>query len=153
MCYKKKVCWKQLKLYVVRQRKLAGEKKQSWWWDESVSSAVEDKRWSWKKWKVAVRWIISLPWEIQGVLSLLPRNMQNDSGHLAVSNNTKKKTWKDYYLWVLNIESPSSVEDLPAVEPVPYPPILVTPESVAKMKSCKSPGPSGIATEVHKAIC
>ena len=81
--------------------------------------------------------------------------IQDDSGKLAYSNEEKKKTWKQHYQRLLNVEFPCSEEDLSVADPVLVPPTLVTREmvekSINKMKKGKAPGPSGVVTEMLKA--
>ncbi|XP_060771234.1 uncharacterized protein slc22a21 isoform X2 [Neoarius graeffei] len=81
--------------------------------------------------------------------------VRDDQGHISLTDDAKKKAWKEHYSHLLNVEFPWSREDLTPAYPVEGPPILVTSEMVAnalcKMKLGKAPGPSGIVAEMVKA--
>ena len=62
--------------------------------------------------------------------------IRDNSGKLAYSNEEKKKTWKQHYERLLNVEFPWSEEDLSVADPMLGPPTPVTWEMVEKFRCC-----------------
>lgn len=83
--------------------------------------------------------------------------VRNNQGQISLTDDAKKKAWKEHYNRLLNVEFPWYREDLTPAYPVEGPPILVTSDNhmvakaVCKMKQCEAPGPSGIVAEMVKA--
>ena len=80
--------------------------------------------------------------------------VNDDSGQLSVSDESKKNAWKQHYERLLNEEFPWNSEELNA-DPVEGAPVQVdvdmVTEAIAKMKPNKAAGPSGIVAEMLKA--
>ena len=79
----------------------------------------------------------------------------NNQGELCLDDSKRMKAWVERYKGLLNVEFPWDEGALPDAPPVegPSPPItdqMVT-KALAKMKSGKSAGPSGIIVEMLKA--
>ena len=62
--------------------------------------------------------------------------IRDNSGKLAYSNEEKKKTWKQHYERLPNVELPWSEEDLSVADPMLGPPTPVTWEMVEKFRCC-----------------
>ena len=80
--------------------------------------------------------------------------IKDDSGNLSIDDAAKKRAWKQHYERLLNEEFPWNPDELHA-DPIEGPPITISIEmvkkAIAKMKSGKAPGPSGIVAEMLKA--
>ena len=79
----------------------------------------------------------------------------NNQGELCVDVSERMKAWVEHYKGLLNVEFPwdeGALPDAPLVEGPP-PPITdkMVAKALAKMKSGKSAGPSGIIVEMLKA--
>ena len=53
--------------------------------------------------------------------------VRDNQGNVALSDDAKKAAWKEHYERLLNKEFPWSADDLPPADPIPGPPILITP--------------------------
>ena len=81
--------------------------------------------------------------------------VRNNQGELCLDDSERMKAWVEHYKDLLNVEFPWDEGALPDAPPVEglAPPItdkMVT-KALAKMKSGKSAGPSGIIVEMLKA--
>ena len=81
--------------------------------------------------------------------------IKDKNDNLCFTNAAKRQAWKDYYQNLLNTEFPWSEDDLPPIDAVLGPPPLTTKEetvaAIRSMKNGKTPGPSGIVSEMLKA--
>ena len=81
--------------------------------------------------------------------------VRNNQGELCLDDSERMKAWVDHYKSLLNVEFPWDEGALPDAPPVEGPPPPITDEMVtkalAKMKSGKAAGPSGIIVEMLKA--
>ena len=81
--------------------------------------------------------------------------VRNNQGELCLDDSERMKAWVEHYKSLLNIEFPWDEGALPDAPPVEGPPPPITDEMVtkalAKMKSGKAAGPSGIIVEMLKA--
>ena len=138
---------------------------QTWWWNNSVNYAVNQKRRLFKIWKKGSSkedYTLAKKVTKQTVFAAKKKaeiqklnNVENDditvfciakqmkkenkgtvgekciqdnSGKLAYSDEQKKKTWKQHYERLLNVEFPWSKEHLSVADPVLGPPTLATRE-------------------------
>ena len=81
--------------------------------------------------------------------------VRNNQGELCLDDSERMKAWVEHYKGLLNVEFPWDEGALPDAPPVEGPPPPITNEMVAKalakMKSGKAAGPSGIIVEMLKA--
>ena len=81
--------------------------------------------------------------------------VRNNQGELCLDDSERMKAWVELYKGLLNVEFPWDEGALPDAPPVEGPPPPITDKMVtkalAKMKSGKSAGPSGIIVEMLKA--
>ena len=81
--------------------------------------------------------------------------VRNNQGELCLDDSERMKAWVEHYKSLLNVEFPWDEGALPDAPPVEGPPPPITDEMVikalAKMKSGKAAGPSGIIVEMLKA--
>ena len=74
--------------------------------------------------------------------------------NLSLDDASKKLTWKQHYERLLNIEFPWS-QNLPHIDPVAGPALLITPDNILKflrrMKNGKVAGSSDVVAEMLKA--
>ena len=81
--------------------------------------------------------------------------VRNNQGELCLDDSERMKAWVEHYKGLLNVEFPWDEGTLPDAPPVEGPPPPITNEMVtkalAKMKSGKAAGPSGIIVEMLKA--
>ena len=81
--------------------------------------------------------------------------VRNNQGELCLDDSERMKAWVEHYKGLLNVEFPWDEGALPDAPPVEGPPPPITDKMVtkalAKMKSGKSAGPSGIIVEMLKA--
>ena len=81
--------------------------------------------------------------------------VRNNQGELCLDDSERMKAWVEHYKGLLNVEFPWDKGALPDAPPVEGPPPPITDKMVtkalAKMKSGKSAGPSGIIVEMLKA--
>ena len=81
--------------------------------------------------------------------------VRNNQGELCLDDFERMKAWVEHYKSLLNVEFPWYEGALPDAPPVEGPPPPITDEMVtkalAKMKSGKAAGPSGIVVEMLKA--
>ena len=82
--------------------------------------------------------------------------VRNNQGELCLDDSERMKAWVEHYKSLLNVEFPWDEGALPDAPPVEGPPPPITDEMVtkalAKMKSGKAAGPSGIIVEMLKAV-
>ena len=82
--------------------------------------------------------------------------VRNNQGELCLDDSERMKAWVEHYKGLLNGEFPWDKGALPDAPPVEGPPPPITDKMVtkalAKMKSGKSAGPSGIIVEMLKAV-
>ena len=82
-------------------------------------------------------------------------SVRNNQGELCLDDSERMKAWVEHYKGLLNVEFPWDEGTLPDAPPVEGPPPPITNEMVtkalAKMKSGKAAGPSGIIVEMLKA--
>ena len=81
--------------------------------------------------------------------------VRNNQGDLCLDDSERMKAWVEHYKGLLNVEFPWDEGALPDAHPVEGPPPPITDKMVtkalAKMKSGKFAGPSGIIVEMLKA--
>ena len=81
--------------------------------------------------------------------------VRHNQGELCLDDSERMKAWVEHYKGLLNVEFPWDEGARPDVPPVEGPPPSITDKMVtkalAKMKSSKSAGPSGIVPEMLKA--
>ena len=81
--------------------------------------------------------------------------VRNNQSELCLGDSERMKAWVEHYKGHLNVEFPWDEGELPDAPPVEGPPPPITDKMVtkalAKMKSGKSAGPSGIIVEMLKA--
>ena len=81
--------------------------------------------------------------------------VRNNQGELCLDDSERMKAWVEHYKGLLNVEFPWDEGALPDAPPVKGPPPPITDKMVtkalAKMKSGKSAGPSGIIAAMLKA--
>ena len=81
--------------------------------------------------------------------------VRNNQGELCLDDSERMKAWVEHNKGLLNVEFPWDEGELPDAPPVEGPPPPITDKMVtkalAKMKSGKSAGPSGIIVEMLKA--
>ena len=81
--------------------------------------------------------------------------IKNDSGNISTTDEAKLEAWKEHYERLLNVEFPWDPNHLDQVESIPGAPLFITVDmvssAVAKMKTGKAAGPSGIIAEMIKA--
>ena len=92
-------------------------------------------------------------YQIHDICGEMP--VRNNQGKLCLDDSERMTAWVEHYKGLLNVEFPWDEGALPDAPPVegPPPPIadkMVT-KALAKMKSGKSAGPSGIIVEMIKA--
>ena len=89
----------------------------------------------------------------QDICSEMP--VRNNQGELCLDDSERMKAWVEHYKSLLNVEFSWDEGALPDAPPVEGPPPPITDEMVtkalAKMKSGKAAGPSGIIVEMLKA--
>ena len=78
-----------------------------------------------------------------------------DYGRLTINDSAKRNAWRQHYERLLNEEFPWNSDNLSNV-PIAGPPILyitveMVTKAIAKMKSGKAAGPSGIVAEMLKS--
>ena len=80
---------------------------------------------------------------------------KNDEGWLTYSDFAKLKAWKSHYERLLNVEFMWYSDSLPDLNPKIGPPLYITEEviskAIAKMKTGKAAGPSGILIEMIRS--
>ena len=81
--------------------------------------------------------------------------VRNNQGELCLDDSERMKAWVEHFKSLLNVEFLWDADALPDTPPVEGPPPPITDEMVtkalAKMKSGKAAGPSGIIVEMLKA--
>ena len=81
--------------------------------------------------------------------------MKIDERCLTYDDSTKLKAWKSHYERLLNVEFTWDSDSLPELEPKIGPPQYITEEmiskAIAKMKTGKAAGPSGIVIEMIRS--
>ena len=81
--------------------------------------------------------------------------VKNDGRCLTYNDSAKLKTWKTHYERLLNVEFMWNSDSLPDLRPKIGPPLYITEEMVskviAKIKTGKAGGPSGIVIEMIKS--
>ena len=79
----------------------------------------------------------------------------DDAGNLCVSVEDKKRAWEQHYERLSNVEFPWNEADLSPAPAVQGPAICIkvdmVKDAVAKLKSGKAPGPSGVTGETIRA--
>ena len=94
-----------------------------------------------------------MPRQNQDICGEMP--VRNNQGELCLDDSERMKAWVEHYKGLLNVEFPWDEGALPDASPVEGPPPPITDEMVtkalAKMKSGKAAGPSGIIIEMLKA--
>ena len=80
---------------------------------------------------------------------------KNDERCLTYSDSTELKAWKSHYERLLNVEFMWNSDSLPDLEKKIGPPLYITEEmiskAIAKMKTGKAAGPSGIVIEMIRS--
>ena len=80
--------------------------------------------------------------------------VKNGDGYLRENDSAKLKTWKSYYERLLNVEFMWNSNSLPDLEQQIGPPLYITEmisKVIAKMKTGKAAGPSGMMTEMIRS--
>ena len=81
--------------------------------------------------------------------------VKNDEGCLTYNDSAKLKASKSHYKRLLNVEFLWNIDSFPDLNPKTGPPLYITEKmtskTIAKMKTGKAAGPSGIAIELIRS--
>ena len=130
-----------------QQRKIFGDKKES-----KIRCYVAKKKPRKKNLVITKNFIFKLAkrmkHENQGIVG--DKCLKNDEGCLTYNDSAKIKAWKSHYEGLLNVEFMWKTDSPPDLNPNIGPPLCITEEmiskAIAKMKTGKAAGPSGIVT-------
>ena len=82
--------------------------------------------------------------------------VKNDEGCLTYNDSAKLKVSKSHYKRLLNVEFLWNIDSFPDLNPKTGPPLYITEKTtfktIAKMKTGKAAGPSGIAIEMIRSV-